>query len=498
MPSKPNKGEKQGDFHSRCMKQMTGEGKDQDQANAACFAMWKKRGASESAHPADAMISEASTTDWSMVDRTRLPASCFLWVDDPQKKGTWHFPVYEGAGGIDPKTGMYREAGELNLWALRAANAGARSGRMKVPASVKARLESLSSLYEGVSRYDAYRTPVLQESADPSRLVEAVKFDGAEFVEEGGKRIVKNVVMLGPVSSHGYEYKQEAMSKAVQGGMYEGVRIFINHAKEGRDLMHLAGVFREARHEDGKVRGNAHLLDDDYGRKFWNIAKTMPEAAGCSHVADGKLVKEGEKKYVEEITRVHSVDLVVQGATTKNVFEGESPDNRKDPAMEWKDVRIEDLKTARPDLAHLLIQEGAKTRDEEIQALISEKQTLVSEKETLTGDKGKLTEQIKQLQAKIDEATVLEATRQKEAVVVQAMADLPEQARTPLFKEQCMAVTTGKDGFDAKVFEAKVADLIKDRKALCEQGGVRNMGGDQTRGKDTKALAEEANAALTL
>lgn len=159
------------------------------------------------------------------------------------------------------------------------------------------------------------------------KLTEVVTFDGAEFVEEAGKRIVKNVVMLGPQSSHGYSYRQEAMAKAVQGGLYEGVRIFINHAAPGekRDLMHLAGVFRDARHEGGKIRGNAHLLDDAYGRKFWDIAKTVPEAAGCSHVADGKLVRNPSdgKSYVEEISKVYSVDLVVQGATTRNVFEAQ-------------------------------------------------------------------------------------------------------------------------------------------------------------------------------
>lgn len=157
------------------------------------------------------------------------------------------------------------------------------------------------------------------------RLIERIDFSGAEFVESDGHKIVKNVVMLGPVSSHGYEYTQEAMRRAVEGGLYEGCRIFINHKEGARDLMHLAGVFKNTRHEGSKVRGDAHLLDDDYGRKFWNIAKTMPEAAGCSHVADGRLVKDADgKQKVEEITKVYSVDLVVQGATTKNVFEGQT------------------------------------------------------------------------------------------------------------------------------------------------------------------------------
>src|SRR5512146_2151452 len=51
MPVKPGQNEKQQDFHSRCMKQMTDEGKPQDQANAICFDMWKRREALDEALP---------------------------------------------------------------------------------------------------------------------------------------------------------------------------------------------------------------------------------------------------------------------------------------------------------------------------------------------------------------------------------------------------------------------------------------------------------------
>jgi len=174
------------------------------------------------------------------------------------------------------------------------------------------------------------------------KLTERIDFAGAEFSEEHGKRMVRNVVMLGPVSSHGYTYKQSAMAEAVSKNLYEGTRIFINHSRDGRDLMHLAGVFRDTRHEDGKVKGTAHLLNDDYGIKFWNIAKTMPEAAGCSHVADGKLETVGGKRVVTAISKVHSVDLVVQGATTANVFEqGDDEDVVRVPRPDQRERQFE-------------------------------------------------------------------------------------------------------------------------------------------------------------
>jgi hypothetical protein len=496
--------EKQYEFIARCVREVQTANNTiaDDQATAMCFAAWNSR--YESTHPADALFNEASDVDWSKVDKSRLPAECFLWVGNPDDKNTWKLPVYMGAGRIVEQ--MYEKRGELNGNALREATMLIRTHH--VPASVKARLKSLLKQYDidQEERYAYYHEPRLQESSDSSHLVEKIEFTGAEFVEEDGQRIVKNVVLLGPESSHGYGYKQEAMAKAVSDKLYEGVRIFINHREKGesRDLMQLAGVFRNTRHEGGKVRGNAHLLDDEYGRKFWNIAKSTPEAAGCSHVADGRLVKGSDgKRYVEEITKVHSVDLVVQGATTQNVFEGDEPDNRKDTHMEMKDMKLEDLRTGKPEIARALVQEGAASRDEEVQALIQEKQALAKQVQTLTTtneglakEKATLTEEKKQLQAKIDEMNVVDVTRQKEAVVTKALNTLPEQARTDLFREQCMSVSTGKEGFDLKVFEAKVGDLIKDRQALCEQAGVRSMGGEQNR--TTTVSESDANKTLKL
>ena len=164
------------------------------------------------------------------------------------------------------------------------------------------------------------------------RLVENVYFVDAQFVEEGGQKIVKNVVLLGPQSSHGYRYLGDAMKRAATAGLYEGARIFINHhTKEGpRDVMQMAGCFKNTRYEGGKIKGDAHLLPDQYGKKFWDIAQNMPESAGCSHVADGNLTTNNGEKVVDNISAVHGVDLVVQGATTKSVFEG-TDDNTPGP-----------------------------------------------------------------------------------------------------------------------------------------------------------------------
>jgi len=93
-----------------------------------------------------------STRSWAKVNKSKLPASCFLWVPDPKKKSTWKLPYREGAGGIDSKTGMYKKAGPINLNAIRAilaAIGGARTGKpMSVPTSVRKRVEALAKKYK--------------------------------------------------------------------------------------------------------------------------------------------------------------------------------------------------------------------------------------------------------------------------------------------------------------------------------------------------------------
>jgi len=342
-------------------------------------------------------------------------------------------------------------------------------------------------LAEAIEKY--HKIKLARNRKQVSHLVEAIDFEGAEFVEENGVKVIKNVAMLGPQSSHGYEYTQDAMANAVGNQLYEGVRIFINHdaSKQGRNPMELAGVFRGTQHSEGKVRGTAHLLPDEYGLKFWNIAKHMPEAASCSHVAEGRMVKSKTGDRVEEITKVHSVDLVVQGATTSTVFEGAGA-SQGEPKMDYNDVKLADLKTARPDIVRALNEEGATGRDDEVQAIVLEKQAL-------TDDKAKL-------QLKVEELQTAETMRQKQAIVDKVVQELPEHARTDSIKALCMQVETGKDGFNEKLFEAKVAELIKPIKEACAKGGVQNMGGDKDTNNGTRKEGQvddkAAEKALTL
>lgn len=159
------------------------------------------------------------------------------------------------------------------------------------------------------------------------RLVEDVSFEGCRFEEDlvdgQQSRFIRNVVLLGPVSKKGYTYRAEAMQRALP--LYNGARVFVNHptAEEmkmhRRDVEKLAGQVINPVFKEGKIKADIEVLPDNVGLKFWNIAKFAPTAASFSHIADGEMSRDG--KYVEDITAVHSVDLVTQGATTVSVFE---------------------------------------------------------------------------------------------------------------------------------------------------------------------------------
>lgn len=290
------------------------------------------------------------------------------------------------------------------------------------------------------------------------RLTEEITFSNAQFVEstDGSPRLIKGVALLGGTArgkGKDYSYPVRTMETAVRAGKYDNCRCFINHPTDGevqtgrRDLMNLAGVCKNVRVEEGKIKGDVQVLPDQFGDKFFNIAKLMPEAASCSHIADGKLKSENGNVFVEEIKDVLSVDLVVQGATTENVFE--SLDHRKESDMEYTDIKIDDLRIKRPDLVKVLIEEGHKSRDEEVK---------------------KLTESTTELKGKLDEQAVKEAQAQRKVSVAKFLEEskLPKVAKTKLFIEQL-------EGIEGDNFEAQAKKLIEDRLSLV--GGVKNMGG---------------------
>jgi hypothetical protein len=142
--------------------------------------------------------------------------------------------------------------------------------------------------------------------------------------------IIQGVKILGLESRNGRTYPRETLRRAT--GLYEGVKVNVNHPRGNpggpRDYQDRIGTLRNVRVEqgDGGIRGDFHFNPKHAlaEQLMWD-AEHSPENVGFSHNVEAKVARRDGKTVVEEITRVQSVDLVADPATTRGLFESESP-----------------------------------------------------------------------------------------------------------------------------------------------------------------------------
>jgi len=203
---------------------------------------------------ADLEKAKVSTRDWSSVDKSKLPRSCFLYTTG-DNKADWHLPVYEGGGEVG-EDGMYSERGALNANAVRAALAavgGARTGKaMSVPSEVKATLDRLAAQCG------------IRESSEEK----AKKADESEPTAKGGESDMaeetKDVVTKEQV---------DAMQKALDDAKAE--------AEAQKTALAKAQERIEAQEKAARQRDLAPLCKDadlDF-EMVWKAEQTMPEVA---------------------------------------------------------------------------------------------------------------------------------------------------------------------------------------------------------------------------
>lgn len=163
--------------------------------------------------------------------------------------------------------------------------------------------------------------------------------------------VLRGVKLLGHQSRNGRRYLAEALSAAV--ALYEGAKVNVNHAKAGplmaRDYQDRIGVVRNvsAKADEG-LFGDLHFNPKHAlaEQLLWD-AEHAPENVGFSHNVQAKTRRDADETIVEEIVRVHSVDLVADPATTRGLFE-----QRSVPTVESLSEDL--LRLARPDLVSAL------------------------------------------------------------------------------------------------------------------------------------------------
>jgi hypothetical protein len=182
--------------------------------------------------------------------------------------------------------------------------------------------------------------------------------------------VIRGVKLLGLTSRNGRRYRENALAEAV--ALYEGAKVNINHPKghplAPRDYQDRLGVVRgvEFRSGDG-LFGDLHFnprhaLSEQL---VWD-AEHAPQNVGMSHNVLARTSREGDVTVVEKITKVQSIDLVADPATTSGLYEQEEGGGRKaeggrpesggsaDSAFDA--LTLEELRLHRPDLVRELEQ----------------------------------------------------------------------------------------------------------------------------------------------
>jgi hypothetical protein len=138
--------------------------------------------------------------------------------------------------------------------------------------------------------------------------------------------VIRGVKILGLTSRNGRRYLPEALARAAQ--LYEGAKVNVNHPKAGplapRDYQDRIGVIRGVQVQAGDgLFGDLHFNPKHVlaEQLMWD-AEHAPENVGFSHNVQARTVRREDQLVVEEISRVQSVDLVADPATTRGLYEG--------------------------------------------------------------------------------------------------------------------------------------------------------------------------------
>jgi hypothetical protein len=154
-----------------------------------------------------------------------------------------------------------------------------------------------------------------------------------EFVHSSSERlrvdreagIIRGVKLLGLVSRNGRRYREDALSQAI--ALYEGAKVNINHPKghplAPRDYQERLGVVRGVVLRPGEgLFGDLHFNPKHSlsEQLVWD-AEHAPQNVGMSHNVLARTTRDGADTVVESITKVNSIDLVADPATTSGLYE---------------------------------------------------------------------------------------------------------------------------------------------------------------------------------
>ena len=282
------------------------------------------------------------------------------------------------------------------------------------------------------------------------QLTEYVDSRGVRLDVDREAGVIRNVKVLGLKSHNGRTYPKETIARAQ--GMYEGAKVNVDHPagdpSSPRSYSDRIGVLQNPR--VGQA-GDGLFADFHFNPKHalaeqlcWD-AEHSPGNVGLSHNVLAKIDGPKGRTVVEEITRVQSVDLVADPATTKGLFEGlnETELQKKGDTEMETTISLESLRAEQP----ALVEQISKVAVEAFQQSEDQK--------AKTAELTALKEELDAFKLKDKLAAEREAVNK-----LIAEAKLPETAVSELFVEQLVAA-------DAKQRQ----QIIEDRQELVKAGG---------------------------
>ncbi|HEY2759926.1 MAG TPA: hypothetical protein VGI75_04265 [Pirellulales bacterium] len=236
--------------------------------------------------------------------------------------------------------------------------------------------------------------------------------------------VIRGVKVLGLTSRNGREYRPEALARAVS--LYDGAKVNVNHSKghplSPRDYQERIGVIRNVQYRSGDgIFGDFHFNPKHYlsEQLVWD-AEHAPENVGFSHNVQARTARRGEIALVEEILRVHSVDLVADPATTHGLFESTSA-----PVTELVIAPLSEEEDRSPTVnaAAVAAAEQASLRDAGSEASLPT--SAIKDAKVASADKliRERTADIDQLRREVDNLRAEKAVQERRALVALLLAE---------------------------------------------------------------------------
>ncbi|MHC4179900.1 MAG: hypothetical protein ACYSWU_20530 [Planctomycetota bacterium] len=278
------------------------------------------------------------------------------------------------------------------------------------------------------------------------QVTEFFDSSGASLTSEEG--VIRGVKILGSESKNGRTYPKQTMAAAAH--LYEGAKVNVNHPtgdpKQQRGYEARLGKLDSVRLGEGDT---GLFADLKYNPKHalaeqlkWD-AENAPENVGMSHNVMAKITRRGKTAVVEEITRVQSVDLVADPATTRGLFEATETTEEEGANMPTDTLTLEGLKADYPALVEKISTQAVEAfKDSEENA----KQTKALKEALEKIDKLELAEKVAQqveaVKAMIEEAKLPEAAVTK--VFISQMTEADEETRKALIEDRQEMVKAAK------------------------------------------------------